>query len=58
MLIFQGFCTIKYTPVSGQFQVSGATSPVVGISGDDCSLDYIVISGGGPTAGSDGTYDR
>ena len=39
-------------------QISGATSPVIGINGDDCSLDYIIISGGGPTPLGSDTWDR
>ena len=42
-----------------QLQVSGATSPGAGLTGDDCSLDYITIAGAGATAGADSsTYDR
>ena len=42
-----------------QLQVSGATSTGAGLTGDDCSLDYITIAGAGATAGADSsTYDR
>lgn len=55
----QGRCSIKYSAVSDQLQLSGATSPAAGLSGDACSLDYITISGGGATAGADSSsYDR
>ena len=59
MCVTQGQCSIKYSAVSDQLQVSGATSPGAGISGDACDLDYIVISGAGATAGADSSsYDR
>ena len=54
----QGYCSIKYSPVSDQFQLSGATSPALGYNGDACSLDYVVISNGAPSPGEDVTYDR
>ena len=58
MTIVQGYCSIKYSPVSDQFQLSGATSPALGYNGDACSLDYVVISNGAPSPGEDVTYDR
>ena len=58
MTIVQGYCSIKYSPVSDQFQLSGASSPALGYNGDACSLDYVVISNGAPSPGEDVTYDR
>ena len=59
MCVTQGQCSIKYSAVSDHMQVSGATAPGAGISGDACDLDYIVISGAGATAGADSSsYDR
>ena len=58
-----GYCSIAYTAVSTtSFQVSlitpTASPAAIGAVGDSCTLDYITIPEGGPTAGATTNMDR
>ena len=58
-----GYCSISYTSVStDSFQISlitpTASPAAIGAVGDSCTLDYIVVSEGGSTAGATTNYDR
>ena len=58
-----GYCSIAYTAVSTtSFQVSLITptaSPAsIGAVGDSCTQDFIIVPGGGQTAGATTNYDR
>ena len=54
----QGYCSIEYTPVGGNFGLSGTAPTAIAYVGDPCSQDYLVIAGGGSSAGATTNYDR
>jgi len=54
----QGYCSIEYTPVGGKFQISGPAPTATANRGDTCDKDYVIISGGGATAGATTNFDR
>ena len=54
----QGYCSIEYTPVGGNFKISGPAPTATANRGDTCATDYIIISGGGSTAGATTNFDR
>ena len=43
----QGYCSIEYTPVGGNFKISGPAPTATANRGDTCDKDYIILSGGG-----------
>jgi len=58
----QGKCSISYAATSSTFSVNLIT-PVANPTntaavGQDCTDDYIIVSGGGATAGASTNYDR
>ena len=54
----QGYCSIEYTPVGGKFGLSGSAPTAIANVGDPCSLDYLIIPGGGSSAGATTNFDR
>ena len=54
----QGYCSIEYTPVGGKFGLSGTAPTAIAYVGDPCSQDYLVVAGGGSSAGATTNFDR
>ena len=59
----QGYCSIAYTAVTTtSFQLSlitpSASPTAIGAVGDSCTQDFIIVPGGGQTAGATTNYDR